>query len=206
MLVFFLFMLPRSVPLSSCVPYCLFYFMSLCSLCLFLSSCWLRYVISCLSCTGAQRRVCVGLLCSSCLSSSGCTCGFLPAESVTAMAMLKPYYWGSITWWEIGDCALPPISWNSISKLDMLYVYVVLQEIVDSKGNGNLLSFTIPSLSKPSIYHEVRGEVKYKHFWIWPVLDVWDTGGISVRSMNLISPVIMHTKHWSAFISQSTGN
>uniref|UniRef100_A0A8C2J9L5 Protein FAM126B-like n=1 Tax=Cyprinus carpio TaxID=7962 RepID=A0A8C2J9L5_CYPCA len=27
-------------------------------------------------------------------------------------------------------------------------------EIVDSKGNGNLLSFTIPSLSKPSIYHE----------------------------------------------------
>ncbi|KTG40309.1 hypothetical protein cypCar_00007617 [Cyprinus carpio] len=28
-------------------------------------------------------------------------------------------------------------------------------EIVDSKGNGNLLSFTIPSLSKPSIYHEV---------------------------------------------------
>ncbi|KTF71517.1 hypothetical protein cypCar_00037028, partial [Cyprinus carpio] len=27
-------------------------------------------------------------------------------------------------------------------------------EIVDSKGNGKLLSFTIPSLSKPSIYHE----------------------------------------------------
>ncbi|XP_048028619.1 protein FAM126B isoform X1 [Megalobrama amblycephala] len=27
-------------------------------------------------------------------------------------------------------------------------------EIVDSKGNGKLLSFTIPTLSKPSIYHE----------------------------------------------------
>uniref|UniRef100_A0A672MLS4 Protein FAM126B-like n=1 Tax=Sinocyclocheilus grahami TaxID=75366 RepID=A0A672MLS4_SINGR len=30
-------------------------------------------------------------------------------------------------------------------------------EIVDSKGNGKLLSFTIPSLSKPSIYHEPSG-------------------------------------------------
>lgn len=121
----FLFMLPRSVPLSSCIPYCLFYFMSLCSLCLFLSSCWLRCVISCLSCTGAQRRVCVGLLCSSCLSSSGCTCGFLPAESVTAMAMLKPCYWGSITWWEIGDCALPAFPWNSVSTVEMCYMYVL---------------------------------------------------------------------------------
>lgn len=30
-----------------------------------------------------------------------------------------------------------------------------LQEIVDKDGNSKLLSFTIPSLSKPSIYHEV---------------------------------------------------
>lgn len=32
----------------------------------------------------------------------------------------------------------------------------MLQEIVDKEGNGKLLSFTIPSLSKPTIYHEVR--------------------------------------------------
>lgn len=32
---------------------------------------------------------------------------------------------------------------------------LVLQEIVDKDGNSKLLSFTIPSLSKPSIYHEV---------------------------------------------------
>lgn len=182
--------------------------MSLSSLCLFLSSCWLRCVISCLSCTGAQRRVCVCLLCSSCLSSSWCTCGILPAESATAMAVWKPCYWGSITWWEIGDCALPAISWNSVSKVDIhtLYVCLMLQEIVDSKGNGKLLSFTIPSLSKPSIYHEVRGEVKYKHFLIWPVLDVWDTGCIRVRSMKMISLVITHkTQIWfhSALVQET---
>lgn len=34
--------------------------------------------------------------------------------------------------------------------------FFVLQEIVDKDGNSRLLSFTIPSLSKPSIYHEVR--------------------------------------------------
>lgn len=33
--------------------------------------------------------------------------------------------------------------------------FLVLQEIVDKDGNSKLLSFTIPSLSKPSIYHEV---------------------------------------------------
>lgn len=35
----------------------------------------------------------------------------------------------------------------------------MLQEIVDKEGNGKLLSFTIPSLSKPTIYHEVRTRV-----------------------------------------------
>jgi len=31
-----------------------------------------------------------------------------------------------------------------------------MQEIADKDGNNKVLSFTIPSLSKPSIYHEVR--------------------------------------------------
>ncbi len=187
-----------SVPVSRTVSFTL----SSSSLCLFLSSCCLRCVISCLICSGAQRRVCVGLLCSSCLSSSWCTCGILPAESATAMAVWKPCFWGSITWWETGDCALPAISWNSVSKADThtLYVCLMLQEIVDSKGNGKLLSFTIPSLSKPSIYHEVRGGVKYKRLLIWLVLDVWDAGGISIRSMKMIYLVITYTKRRSGFI------
>lgn len=32
----------------------------------------------------------------------------------------------------------------------------ISQEIVDKDGNGKLFSFLIPSLSKPSIYHEVK--------------------------------------------------
>ena len=35
------------------------------------------------------------------------------------------------------------------------FLFFVLQEIVDKDGNSRLLSFTIPSLSKPSVYHEV---------------------------------------------------
>lgn len=35
----------------------------------------------------------------------------------------------------------------------------MLQEILDKEGNSKLLSFTIPSLSKPSVYHEVRRPV-----------------------------------------------
>lgn len=34
--------------------------------------------------------------------------------------------------------------------------FLFLQEIADKDGNNKVLSFTIPSLSKPSIYHEVR--------------------------------------------------
>jgi len=41
----------------------------------------------------------------------------------------------------------------SVSHMFILYV---LQEIVDKDGNSKLLSFMIPSLSKPSIYHEVN--------------------------------------------------
>lgn len=37
----------------------------------------------------------------------------------------------------------------------MKFISCMLQEIVDKEGNSKLLSFTIPSLSKPSIYHEV---------------------------------------------------
>lgn len=32
----------------------------------------------------------------------------------------------------------------------------LLQEIVDKDGQSKVLSFTVPSLSKPSVYHEVR--------------------------------------------------
>ncbi len=32
----------------------------------------------------------------------------------------------------------------------------IFQEIVDKDGNSKLLSFMIPSLSKPSVYHEVK--------------------------------------------------
>lgn len=31
-----------------------------------------------------------------------------------------------------------------------------MQEIVDKDGQSRVLSFTVPSLSKPSVYHEVR--------------------------------------------------
>lgn len=36
-----------------------------------------------------------------------------------------------------------------------LFLSLTWQEIVDKDGNSRILSFTIPSLSKPSIYHEV---------------------------------------------------
>uniref|UniRef100_A0A673LWR0 Protein FAM126B-like n=1 Tax=Sinocyclocheilus rhinocerous TaxID=307959 RepID=A0A673LWR0_9TELE len=51
--------------------------------------------------------------------------------------------------------------WHSASReryrngcVEALLLGIYNLEIVDSKGNGKLLSFTIPSLSKPSIYHE----------------------------------------------------
>lgn len=34
-------------------------------------------------------------------------------------------------------------------------VFSLFQEIVDKEGHSKVLSFTIPSLSKPSVYHEV---------------------------------------------------
>lgn len=36
-----------------------------------------------------------------------------------------------------------------------LVVFCLFQEIVDKEGHSKVLSFTIPSLSKPSVYHEV---------------------------------------------------
>lgn len=35
------------------------------------------------------------------------------------------------------------------------------QEIVDKDGQSKVLSFTVPSLSKPSVYHEVRSTLKH---------------------------------------------
>ncbi|MEQ2242042.1 hypothetical protein ILYODFUR_031712, partial [Ilyodon furcidens] len=39
-------------------------------------------------------------------------------------------------------------------KEAFFFVQFFTQEIVDKDGNSKLLSFTIPSLSKPSVYHE----------------------------------------------------
>ncbi|CDR06052.1 unnamed protein product, partial [Oncorhynchus mykiss] len=40
--------------------------------------------------------------------------------------------------------------------IEALLLGIYNLEIVDKDGNSKLLSFTIPSLSKPSVYHEVR--------------------------------------------------
>lgn len=46
---------------------------------------------------------------------------------------------------------------QTLIQLFFLFFFLSLtwQEIVDKDGNSRILSFTIPSLSKPSIYHEV---------------------------------------------------
>ncbi|TRY85988.1 hypothetical protein DNTS_032778, partial [Danionella cerebrum] len=49
---------------------------------------------------------------------------------------------------------LPELIWVYLSHSASRERYRNGCEIVDSKGYGKLLSFTIPSLSKPSIYHE----------------------------------------------------
>lgn len=38
------------------------------------------------------------------------------------------------------------------------------QEIVDKDGQSKVLSFTVPSLSKPSVYHEVRRTREIRNF------------------------------------------
>lgn len=38
------------------------------------------------------------------------------------------------------------------------------QEIVDKDGQSKVLSFTVPSLSKPSVYHEVRRTKEIRNF------------------------------------------
>ena len=47
--------------------------------------------------------------------------------------------------------------------IEALLLGIYNLEIADKDGNNKVLSFTIPSLSKPSIYHEVSkiGEVKF---------------------------------------------
>lgn len=43
-----------------------------------------------------------------------------------------------------------------------LVVFCLFQEIVDKEGHSKVLSFTIPSLSKPSVYHEVSDTYSIK--------------------------------------------
>lgn len=44
-----------------------------------------------------------------------------------------------------------------------LPVFFLSQEIVDKDGQSKVLSFTVPSLSKPSVYHEVRSTFNHAH-------------------------------------------
>lgn len=56
------------------------------------------------------------------------------------------------------SCNREPSCFSSnIDSAFFLFFFLSLtwQEIVDKDGNSRILSFTIPSLSKPSIYHEV---------------------------------------------------
>lgn len=49
------------------------------------------------------------------------------------------------------------VVFNSVIFFKKKRVFL-FQEIVDKDGQSKVLSFTVPSLSKPSVYHEVCSE------------------------------------------------
>ena len=62
----------------------------------------------------------------------------------------------------------------------MFAYHLVLQEIVDKDGQSKVLTFTVPSLSKPSVYHEVRTSgirlcciVQYCMFIAYVLIDIY---------------------------------